>query len=359
MSNSTTAPPDALTVTRHGVILEKTEYGFENEGVFNPACIRVGDEVYMYYRAVRHGNYSTIGFCKLKGPLEVVARRKKPLLFPEYAYESQGLEDPRIVKIEDTWYMTYSVYDRSTVMGAYATSRDLKTWEKHVPITPQFNYREYKHLVECCPDLNQKYLFHYKVLKEHGLGEEIAGRLMLWDKNLMFFPRKINGKFALLHRLHPGIQLVTFEDPDELTRHFWEHYIMDLKRHIVMDPLLPHESSHIGGGAPPIETPDGWLVIYHAAEDTPKGFVYHACAALLDLDDPRKVLARLDRPLISPENAAEQIGIVKNIVFPSAAVVFDELLYIYYGGADERIAVASVHMNDLLARLKSLRHATA
>ena len=359
MSNSTTAPPDALTVTRHGVILEKTEHGFENEGVFNPACIRVGDEVFMYYRAVRHGNYSTIGFCKLKGPLEVVARRKKPLLFPEHAYESQGLEDPRIVKIEDTWYMTYSVYDRSTVMGTYATSRDLKTWEKHAPITPQFNYREYKHLVECCPDLNQKYLFHYKMLKEHGLGEEIASSLMLWDKNLMFFPRKINGKFALLHRLHPGIQLVTFEDPAELTRHFWEQYIMDLKRHIVMDPLLPHESSHIGGGAPPIETPDGWLVIYHSAEDTPTGFVYHACAALLDLDDPRKVLARLDRPLISPENLAERIGVVKNIVFPSAAVVFDELLYIYYGGADERIAVASVNFNDLLTRLKSLRHATA
>ncbi|MEO8067854.1 MAG: pesticidal protein Cry7Aa [Flavobacteriales bacterium] len=343
-----------LVVQRHGVILEKTTNGFENEGVFNPACIRVGDEVHMFYRAVRHGNYSTIGYCRLKGPTEVVARRKKPLLFPEHPYESQGLEDPRIVKIEDTWYMTYSVYDRTNVMGAYATSTDLKTWVKHEPITPHFTYREFKHLVECCPGLNPKYLFHYKVLKEHGLGDEIAGKLMLWDKNVMFFPRKINGKFALLHRLHPGIQIVYFNDPADLTRQFWEHYVMDLQRHIVMDPLLQHESSHIGGGAPPIETKDGWLLIYHAAEDTPHGFVYHACAALLDLEDPRKVIARLDRPLISPEFAAEKEGIVRNIIFPSAAVVFDDLLYIYYGGADERIAVASVQLSSLLERLTSL-----
>jgi predicted GH43/DUF377 family glycosyl hydrolase len=353
-TTSTASRTDELVITRHGVILEKTAYGFENEGVFNPACIRVGEDVHMFYRAVRHGNYSTIGQGRFKGPLELVSRRKRPLLIPEAPFEAQGLEDPRITRIEDTYYMTYSVYDRANVMGTYATSKDLKTFTKQAPITPQFTYREYKHLVECCPDLNQKYLFHYKVLKEHGLGEEIANKLMLWDKNLMFFPRKFNGKFALLHRIHPGIQIVYFNDPGELTRSFWEEYIMDLKRHIVMDPALPHESSHIGGGAPPIETEDGWLFIYHAAEDTPKGFVYHACAALLDREDPRKVLARLDRPLISPINDSERVGMVKNIVFPSGTVVFNDLLYIYYGGADERIAVASVNMNDLLQRLKTI-----
>ncbi len=351
---STTTSTDSIPITRHGVVLEKTDHGFENEGVFNPACIRVDDQVHMFYRAVRHGNYSTIGHAVFNGPLELASRSERPLLIPEAPYEAQGIEDPRITKIEDTYYMTYSVYDKTNVMGTYASSKDLITWERQEPFTPKFTYREYKKLVECCPGLNQKYLYHYKVLKEHGLGDALANTLMVWDKNLMFFPRKINGKFALLHRLHPGIQIVYFNDPSELTRSFWENYIMNLKEHIVMDPKFPHESSHIGGGAPPIETDDGWLFIYHAAQDTPKGFVYHATAALLDRDDPRKVLARLHHPLISPNTDSERVGMVKNIVFPSGAVVFDDLLYIYYGGADERIAVASVKVTDLLERLRTI-----
>ena len=351
---TTTSNTGTVQITRHGVVLEKTELGFENEGVFNPACIRVGDQVRMFYRAVRMGNYSTIGECTFNGPLDLESRADRPMLLPHADYEARGIEDPRITKIEDTFYMTYSVYDGANVMGTYATSKDLKTWERVEPITPHFTYSEYKKLVECCPNYNEKYLFHYKVMKEHGLDGLLANTLMVWDKNLMFFPRKINGKFALLHRLHPGIQIVYFNDPKELTREFWEQYIMNLKDHIVMDPKLAHESSHIGGGAPPIETEDGWLFIYHSAEETPKGYVYHACAALLDRDDPRKVLARLDHPLISPEAAAERIGIVKNIVFPSGAVVFGDELYIYYGGADERIAVASVKITDLLHRLKAL-----
>ena len=349
---STASIPAVLEVVRHGVVLDKSDLGFENAGALNPACIRVGDEVHMFYRAVRHGNYSTIGHCILKGPREVAMRAEKPLMIPEHTYESQGIEDPRIVRIEGTYYLTYTVYDRANALGAYATSQDLKTFTKHPVITPQFTYREFKKLIDCCPDLNQKYLFHYKVLKEHGLGEDMADKLLLWDKNLMFFPRKINGKFALLHRIHPGIQLVLFNDPKDLDRTFWEHYLMDLKRHIVMDPLLPHESSHIGGGAPPIETADGWLIIYHSAEDTPHGFVYHACAALLDLNDPRKVIGRLKKPLISPQDEWEKEGYVKNIIFPSGTAVFDDDLYIYYGAADERVAVASVKLNSLLEQLK-------
>ncbi|MGV3636981.1 MAG: pesticidal protein Cry7Aa [Flavobacteriales bacterium] len=343
-----------VTVTRHGVVLDKTDLGFENAGVLNPACIRVDDKVHIFYRAVRHGNYSTIGHCLMNGPLEVEKREDRPVLMPEHAYESQGMEDPRIVRIGDTFHMTYTGYDRTNALGTYATSKDLVTFVKQGIITPQFTYREFKKLIDCCDGLNQKYLFHYKMMKEHGLGEKLADDLIVWDKNLMFFPKRINGKFALLHRIHPGIQIVFFEDPAELDRGFWERYLMGLRDHIVMDPALPHESSHIGGGAPPIATPDGWLLIYHAAEDPPHGFIYHACAALLDLDDPSKLIARLDHPLISPQEDYERAGYVKNIVFPSGAVVFDDDLYIYYGAADERVAVASVKLPVLLARLKQL-----
>lgn len=343
---------NGLLVRKHGVILEKTERGFENDGVCNPACIRVDNDVHVFYRAVRSGNYSTIGHARLKGPLEVIMRRAKPVLFPEKNYESQGIEDPRIVRIDGVHHMTYSVYDNMNVAGAYATSKDLKTWTKHRIITPRFTYREFKHLVECCHGLNDKYLYHYRMFKEHGLGRELARKLYVWDKNLMFFPRKIAGRYALLHRLHPGIQVVYFNDRRELTREFWEDYLMNLERYIVLDPELPHESSHIGGGAPPIETPEGWLLIHHAAEVTPQGSVYHACAALLDLEDPTRVIARLAHPLISPTRPWEKEGVVRNIVFPSGTAVFGDTLYIYYGAADERVAVASVDLPSLLASLQ-------
>lgn len=340
-----------LKVKKEGVLLEKTENGFENESVFNPACIREGDNVHLYYRATRTGNYSSIGYCKLDGPLKIIERKKKPVLFPERAYESQGIEDPRITKIEDTYYLTYSAYDTVNVVGVYATSKDLVKFKKEKIITPKFTYREYKHLIECCKGLNEKYLFHYKIFKEHGLGKELSKKLYVWDKDLVFFPKKINGKFALLHRIHPGIQIVYFNDFKDLTKEFWENHLINLEKSIVLDPKLPYESGHLGSGCPPIETEAGWLLIYHAAEDTPEGYVYHASAALLDLKNPKIEISRLNQPLISPTAKWEKKGIVNNIIFPSGAVVFDDKLYIYYGAADERIAVASVKINELVNEL--------
>ena len=91
-------------VKREGVILERTSLEFENEGVMNPAVIAEGNTVHMFYRAVKKGNYSSIGYCRLEGPLTVVERDVAPLLFSEFEYECQGVEDPRIVKIEDLYY---------------------------------------------------------------------------------------------------------------------------------------------------------------------------------------------------------------------------------------------------------------
>lgn len=342
-----------LNIKKEGILLEKTQNGFENEAVFNPAVIREGDHTHLFYRAVREGNYSSVGYCKLEGPLQVIERDSKPILFPEKKYESQGTEDPRITKIDDTYYLTYSAYNRVNVFGTYATSTDLKTFKKGEIITPKFTYREYKHFIECCSGLSEKYLFHYRLFKEHGLGPELSEKLYVWDKNLMFFPSKINGNFAMLHRIHPGIQIVYFKDFADLTREFWEDYMMNLENHVVMDPKLHHESSHIGAGCPPIETKHGWLLIYHAAEDTPHGFIYHASAALLDLQDPRVEIARLKKPLLSPTYDWEKEGVVKNIIFPSGTTVFDDTLYIYYGAADERVATASVNLNELLDELKN------
>ena len=90
----------ALRPKKEGVLIDRTDLEFEREGVLNPGCLQDGDTIHMYYRAVRPGNYSTIGYCRLNGPLEVVERYDHPLLEPEHDYESQGLEDPRVVKID-------------------------------------------------------------------------------------------------------------------------------------------------------------------------------------------------------------------------------------------------------------------
>lgn len=340
-------------VKKHGVILEKTENSFENEGVFNPATIREGNNVHMFYRAVREGNFSTIGYCKLEGPLKVVERSLTPFLFPENSQEFQGLEDPRITKIDDTYFLTYSAFDGINVFGAYATSQDLKIFKRKGILTPKFSFEEFAVLIrKNLNKISDKHLLFYDLFERHHLSNIMKAQVFVWDKNLVFFPRKINGKFAFLHRFFPTIQLVTYENTEQLTDDFWSDYVSHLYEHIVLRNSLPHERSHIGAGCPPIETNDGWLLIYHAAESTEKGLIYHAAAALLDLEDPLKLIGHLKEPLISPTEKYEKKGVVKNVVFPTGTALFEDELYIYYGAADTKIAVASMNINDLLDELK-------
>jgi predicted GH43/DUF377 family glycosyl hydrolase len=169
---------------------------------------------------------------------------------------------------------------------------------------------------------------------------------------VVLFPRKINGKFVLLHRIWPGIQIVQFEKWKDLTEDFWEDYLKNLINHIIMDPKDLFEVNYIGAGGPPIETEAGWLLIYHGVQETTTGKVYHAKVALFQLDKPQIELARLPYPLFSPTKQWEIEGEVKNVVFPTGHAVFGNELYIYYGVADKHLAVAKLNLNELLNELK-------
>jgi len=338
-----------IKVKKEGVLITKTDLEFENEGVLNPAVIRIGDSVHLFYRAVRKGNFSSIGYCRLDGPLTVAERWDKPFMVPEFDYESHGVEDPRIVKIDDIFYLTYTGYDGTNARGALATSKDLMHFNKQGIIVPHITYAEFVSLVESAGKVNESYylnqMFYYQAA-------DIEKKILLWDKNVIFFPRRINGKLVFLHRIRPGIQLVSVENLKELTKAFWKNYFLNLQDHIVIDPVYVHESSYIGGGCPPIETEHGWLLIYHGAEETDKGIVYSACAAaLLDLNNPLKEIARLPYALFSPEYEWELKGDVNNVVFPTGTALFGDTLYIYYGAADERIACASIKLSELVAEL--------
>lgn len=337
-----------LIIKKEGILLEKTALGFENEGVLNPAAMREGDDVHLFYRAVSKGNYSSIGYCKLKGPLTVEKRMDMPLLFPQFEYESHGVEDPRITKIDDLYFLTYTAYDGVNAMGALATSKDLQHFEKQGLIVPQITYEEFSHLATFKGAINEKYARYNNRRRSSTNSHKKA---LLWDKNVIFFPRRINGKLFFLHRVRPDIQVAAVSDLEKLTKDYWEQYFIHLDEHIALTPKYRHEVSYIGGGCPPIETEHGWLLIYHGVHDTTKGYVYSACAALLDLENPWKEIARLPEPLFKPELEWELKGEVNNVCFPTGAALFGDTLYIYYGAADERIACASVSLSALLTEL--------
>jgi len=338
-----------VAVKKEGVLMQKTALVFENEGVLNPAVIKDGEHVHLFYRAVSTGNYSNIGYCKLLGPLTVESRNETPVIISQFDYESHGVEDPRIVKIEDIYYMTYTAYDGVNALGALATSIDLINWDKKGIIVPQITYNEFDEDTTNKRKKNDKY-FRYN--NHEGVIKKQGEKVLLWDKNVIFFPRKINDQFVFLHRIKPDVQIVVFvKKIEELNSNFWENYFDNFDERIAMKPKYEHEASYIGGGCPPIETKLGWLVIYHGVQDTVKGFVYSACATLLDLKNPMKEIARLPYPLFKPELIWELKGEVNNVCFPSGTALFEDTLYIYYGAADERIGTASVSISELLKEL--------
>ncbi|WP_073120511.1 glycoside hydrolase family 130 protein [Reichenbachiella agariperforans] len=337
-----------FTLKKEGVLLDKTDFEFENEGVLNPAVIQEGDTVHVFYRAVRKGNHSTIGYCKLNGPLEVLQRNETPLLAPHLEYESQGIEDPRIVKIDDLYYMSFTAYDGVNAMGCLATSADLVNFDRQGIIVPQFTYEDFHRMAECNLHLNEKYK---RLHLQNNVDSRNRKKILLSDKNVVFFPRKINGRFFFFHRIKPDIQIASVENIGGLTKAYWQDYLMQFDQHILITPKYEHEISYVGGGCPPIETEAGWLVIYHGVRDSVEGYVYCACTSLLDLNDPTIELARLPYPLFQPDVSWELKGEVNSVVFPTGTALFDDKLYIYYGAADTRIAVASVSLTELITEL--------
>ncbi|MBN2634412.1 MAG: pesticidal protein Cry7Aa [Bacteroidales bacterium] len=337
-----------IKLKKEGILLAKTDLEFENEGVLNPAVIREGDSVHLFYRAVRKGNHSSIGYCRLDGPLNVTERWDKPIMVPEFEYETQGVEDARIVKIDNMYYLTYTGYDGTNARGALATSGDLLHFTKQGLVVPQITYAEFVYLAESEGKVNKNYYRNHKFYYQEADPDK---KIMLWDKNVIFFPRRIGGKLVFLHRIRPGIQIVATDSLKDLSKEFWDRYFLNLQDQIVLDPVYPHESEYIGSGCPPIETEHGWLLIYHGVRSSKRGLIYSACAAMLDLNDPSKELARLPYPLFFPEYDWELHGEVNNVVFPTGTALFGNTLFIYYGAADSLIACASVKFSELVAEL--------
>lgn len=352
------------------LIMGPTENKWEERAVLNPSVIQTKDGTdHIFYRAVAKNWVSSIGYAKMKdGKIE---RFNKPVMRPTKSYEKKGMEDPRVTKIGSTYYMLYTAFNGRDAVVAYATSKDLRKWDKKGVISPRISVKEARKLVKM-----KKYRDKWK-------GQEIYGsKVALWDKDAVLFPKKIDGKFVMLHRFQPDIQIVKFKDFSELkSNDFWRGYIKDLsegKDDVSLYQRYDWEGEHIGAGAVPIETKKGWLLIYHGVNLRKMGFfkrwysrtmynlcgvfhrirnrrlplVYHAGAALLDLKKPEIEITRLKKPLFSPVYPWEKEGDVNDVVFPEGVSVDGNKLRIYYGCADMRIGLAEISLKELLGQLK-------
>ncbi len=338
-----------IQVIKDGVILKPTDLPFEKKAVLNPGVWQDGVKVHVVYRAIDDDYKSSLGYARLEGPQNVAERWNKPFLYPKYKVEKNGIEDPRLVRIENSFFLTYVVHDGKNAITAFSHGRDLFNLKRGNIVSPQIPYKEAGKIFSYSK-LKDEYYFFESYYQEHN-----GRNILIWHKDCVLFPERIGGQYFMLHRILPDIQVVAFDDFKELSdKYFWISNLLNLANNVVLEPVHGFESRHVGAGAPPVRTDAGWLMIYHSARETNAKRVYYAGAALLDTEDPRRIIARLPYPLMSPTEKFEIEGCVNDVVFPSGTAVFGEDLYIYYGAADTYICAAHINMKKLIDEL--LRH---
>jgi beta-1,2-mannobiose phosphorylase / 1,2-beta-oligomannan phosphorylase len=300
------------------VISPIASHPWESRGTFNPAAIYEDDKVHILYRAMSADNTSTVGYASSRDGFTIDERMEEPIYFPRAPFEQKGVpggnsgcEDPRITRIEDTIYMCYTAYD-----GVAPPRVALSTISTDDFLAKRWNWSQ--------PEL----------ISPPGMD----------DKDAAFFPKKIKGKFAILHRLGFNIW-IDFVDDLKFGGNKW------LYGQILMSPRMRSrkDSKKIGIAGPPIETEWGWLLIYHGISQEDQR--YRVKAALLDLHDPTRIIARTQGPILEPEMPYEKEGEVNNVVFPCGAVIKNEKLIVYYGGADKVMGIASMPVKELIEKL--------
>lgn len=290
------------------LLLPDLSSDWECYNIFNPGVIHHNGLFHMYYRAQGLDWISRIGYAVSTDGIHW-NKLRRPVLEPCDGDDSRGVEDPRVVEIDGEFYMTYTAYGREFhgtgqpthsgggVLPMIARSQNLIIWQRIGPIVR---------------------------------GED--------NKDHVLFPKKINGKFAAFHRRWPNIWIAYSEDllnwPEE-----WMGPIFGPRADNDWD------SKSVGPNGVPIETKAGWLVLSHGYNTQ---HVYQMGVGLLDLDDPTKVIRRPKGSIFWPEELWELRGDVPNVVFSNANPVVNGTVYVYYGGADHVIGLATCKLDDLL-----------
>ncbi len=295
-------------VTRYkkNPILTKNDVPYPVSTVHNAGIAKYNGKYVMLFRSHLQNGRSIIGMALSKDGYSFKVE-PEPFLTPSSdsffgEYEEYGVEDVRISKIDNEFFLTYSAYSRQGVRIGLAKTKDFKTVERISLITQS--------------DL----------------------------RNVVIFPQKFDGKYVRLDRPHSEISKWSI----------WISYSPDLihwgDSKVIIKPEAYHwDEMKVGPGAVPIKTDKGWLNIYHGVFDTMAGAVYRLGVALHDLEDPSVIIGVSDKWILQPEDPWEITGYVPNVVFTCGALKEDDnSVKIYWGGADSVMCVGNADINELI-----------
>jgi beta-1,2-mannosidase len=274
--------------------------GWESAGTFNPSVVLRDGKIVMLYRAQDKAGTSRLGYAESVDGIHFT-RRSQPVFSPEKDYEKDGgVEDPRLVQFGDTYYLTYTGYNKKDAQLCLATSKDLVHWERRGVILPAYK----------------------------------GNWNVRWTKSGAIVPEKVGGKYWMYF-------LGTSQDNKDQMGLAWSTDLLHWTE-ATETPVLParagqFDSRVVEPGPAPIVTPKGIFLIYNGTDDK---LVYRTGVAVFDRNDPRRVISRTDSPIFAPEKEWEKVGQVPNVVFVEGMVRKGADYLFYYGGADTNVGVA-------------------
>ena len=295
-------------------ILTAADWPYPAHTVFNAGACQLGDETLLLVRVEDRRGHSHLTVARSNDGVTNWQIDSKPSFAPDpknFVEEAWGVEDPRLTWVEDLneWIIAYTAYSPSGPLVSLARTKDFNSFTRLGPVMP--------------PE----------------------------DKDAAIFPRRFNNQYAMIHRPvsagSSGAHIWLSFSPDLI--HWGDHHILLHARRGAW-----WDANKIGLSPPPLETPEGWLILYHGVRHTAGGCLYRLGLALLDLKDPCKVLRRSDDWIFAPEDTYERQGDVGDVVFPCGWILNKStgLIRIYYGGADSCIALATAQVSELLDYLR-------
>jgi predicted GH43/DUF377 family glycosyl hydrolase len=279
---------------------------WESKLVFNAATIFLEKQIHILYRAIGNDGVSRIGYAASPEGYSIINRSSTPVFKPNSKVEHRGCEDPRL-----------SIFGEKIVMAYTALSE-----HDHGQL-PQISLTS----IEVKDFLNKSWDWNKRLLPFRGIR----------NKDAVLFPRKINGKYVMFHRIEPDI-CVAYSD--DLERWY------DIRS--AFGPRIKSwDNWKVGAAGPPIEINEGWLMIYHGVSFEK---VYSLGVALLDKNEPETILHRSEIPILFPVEEYERFGKVPNVVFSCGNVVVDDKVLVYYGACDSVLCVATYDLAELLPK---------
>lgn len=295
-------------------ILVAQDWPYPAHTVFNAGACQLGDDTVLLVRVEDRRGHSHLSVARSRDGITDWQINASPSFAPDpvnYSEEEWGIEDPRLTWVEDrqSWIIAYTAYSPSGPMVSLAETRDFVAFQRLGPVMP--------------PN----------------------------DKDAAVFPRKFGGRYAMIHRPvstgSSGAHIWLSFSPD--LAHWGDHHILLHARRGAW-----WDADKIGLSPPPLETSEGWLLLYHGVRVTAGGCLYRLGLALLDLEDPRKVLRRSDEWMFAPEMPYERAGDVNGVVFPCGWILDRTcgVIRMYYGGADTCLALATADLSEVLDYLR-------